>query len=112
MIVYVPATFDDHDYNPSWTGNNAYPTITIRGIFDSYKLAEAAAKDWNVDSYIILEKYCGDDDQFYEAFDIDYENHELAVWGVTCGRYTLNEVVEEIYSAVWDENRALGVTDW
>ena len=39
MYVYVPATFDSHDYRPSWTGNEYYATVTIRGIFDSIEKA-------------------------------------------------------------------------
>ena len=35
MTFYIPASFNDADYAPSWTGNRTYPTVTIRGIFDS-----------------------------------------------------------------------------
>lgn len=116
MLVYIPATFDDDDYRPSWTGNNSYPTVTIRGIFESYELAEAAAQNWKVDDYEILEHYVGycddDDDKTYEYFDIDYEEKSLNVWAVNSGYYKLNEIVDEEWSAVWDEDRALGVTDY
>ena len=59
MLVYVPAAFDDDDYGPSWTGNDTYPTVTIRGIFESYELAEAAAQNWKVDDYEIIEHQVG-----------------------------------------------------
>ena len=42
MIFYTPATFDDRDWRPSWTGNYEYPTVTIRGIFDSLEKANEA----------------------------------------------------------------------
>lgn len=116
MIVYAPATFDDDDYRPSWTGNDTYPTVTIRGIFESYELAEAAAQNWEVDDYIITEHRVGrcedDEDTVYENFDIDYEGKSLDVWAHDSGYYKLNEIVDEEWSAVWDENGALGVTDY
>ena len=113
MLVYIPATFEDEDYRPSWTGNNTYPTATIRGIFESYELAEAAAANWETDYNInILECYCGKDDENYNSFDIEYEDGSLGVWGTKHGYYTLNEIVDEEWSAVWDEDRALGVTDY
>jgi len=112
MLVYIPASFEDEDYRPSWTGNNTYPTVTIRGIFESYELAEAAASNWDIDDYTILERYCGEDDEEYNSFDIDYEDGSFGVWGVENGYYTLNEIVDEEWSAVWDEDRALGVTDY
>lgn len=34
-IYCIPAVRDNEDYTPSWTGNYTYPTISIRGIFDS-----------------------------------------------------------------------------
>jgi hypothetical protein len=113
MLVYIPATFEDEDYGPSWTGNNSYPTVTIRGIFESYELAEAAAANWKTDNYItIIECYCGEDDVTYNSFDIDYEGGSLGVWGAALGYYELNEIVDEEWSAVWDKDRALGVTDY
>jgi len=112
MLVYIPATFEDEDYRPSWTGNNTYPTVTIRGIFESYELAEAAASNWKVDDYTILEYCRGEDDEEYSSFDIDYENGSFDVWVAENGFYTLNEIVDEEWSAVWDKDRALGVTDY
>ena len=116
MLVYVPATFDDDDYRPSWTGNDTYPTVTIRGVFESYELAEAAAANWEVDDYIIQEHstsfYDDEDDERYEFFDIDYEDKSLSVYASSNGYYRLNEIVDEEWSAVWDEDRALGVTDY
>ena len=85
MLVYVPASFEEEDYRPSWTGNNTYPTVTIRGIFESYELAEAAASNWDIDDYTILECYCGEDDEEYSSFDIDYEGGSFGVWGVEHG---------------------------
>ena len=116
MLVYVPATFEDDDYRPSWTGNNAYPTVTIRGIFESYELAEAAAANWEVDDYEILEHHVGyvgeDDNKIYKHFNIDYEEETLSIWVCDNGYYDLNEIVDEEWSAVWDEDRAIGVTDY
>lgn len=113
MLVYIPATFEDEDYRPSWTGNYTYKTVTIRGIFESYELAEAAASNWDIDNYTILERYCGEDDESYSSFDIDYLYGRFEVWGDSeSGYYNLNEIVDEEWSAVYDEEQTLGVTDY
>lgn len=43
-IYYIPAVRDNEDYTPSWTGNYTYPTISIRGIFDSEEKAKESIK--------------------------------------------------------------------
>lgn len=113
-VYFVPASFEDEDYRPSWTGNNSYPTVTIRGIFDTYEKALKAVHGWECeDTCEILERYCGDDDEIVEYFDIDYQDMELGVWkGDEHSCYKLNKIVNEDWSAVYDEEGALGVTDW
>lgn len=117
MLVYIPVSYDDSDYRPSWTGNNTYPTVTIRGIFDSEEKALASVKGWHCeDDYDIETRYFEDDDGeelFFDSFDIDYEDKHLYLWGRNGnGDYKLNEVVDEDWSAVWDEHGYLGVTDY
>lgn len=116
MTFYIPASFDDDDYAPSWTGNQSYPTVTIRGIFDTMEKATQALKGWNfADTCEILERDINDDNlPDNPVFSIDYYgNHGLAIWwSDKYGRYELNEIVNEEYSAVYDENGDLGVTDW
>ena len=111
MIIYIPASFCDEDYAPSWTGNNAYPTVTIRGIFDSEELAMKAIKNWQCedDCNIVVREM---ENKNAGCFRIDYENAYLSVWEDKYGEYGLNEVVNEEYSAVWDEFQQLGVTDY
>ena len=113
MIFYIPASFDDEDYRPSWTGNYTYPTITIRGIFDSREKAEKSIEDWRC-SYDceILERYI-DDDIVATRFDIDYQNKDFDIYvDKNYGKYRLNEIVDEDYSAVYDEEQMLGVYDY
>lgn len=118
MTVYIPASYEDEDYRPSWTGNSTYPTVTIRGIFDSYEKAEHSIKGWACkDDYVIEERYFEDDDGeelYFDSFDIDYDDKYLYVWGKENGNgyYKLNEVTDEDYSAVYDEHGQLGVTDY
>ena len=111
MIIYIPASFCDEDYTPSWTGNSAYPTVTIRGIFDSEELAMKAIKNWHCedDCNILVREI---ENENAECFRIDYENGCFSVWEDKYGEYGLNEVVDEEYSAVWDEFHQLGVTDY
>ena len=111
MIIYIPASFCDEDYTPSWTGNNAYPTVTIRGIFDSEELAMKAIKNWHCedDCNILVREI---ESENAERFRIDYEDGCFSVWEDKYGEYGLNEVVDEEYSAVWDEFQQLGVTDY
>lgn len=119
MMIYIPASFDEHDYRPSWTGNNAYPTVTIRGIFDSEIKAKIALKKWHcLRDYEILERWI-DDDELPEnldkiSFDISLEETYLYIWlnKDGNGEYKLNEIVYEGWSAVYDENGALGVSDY
>lgn len=117
MTVYIPTSYDDYDYRPSWTGNCTYPTVTIRGIFDSEEKAIAAVKGWHCEDDCRIEtRYFEDDDGeelFFDCFDIDFEGGYLYVWGKEeYGEYELNEIVDEEYSAVWDEKGQLGVTDY
>lgn len=111
MIIYVPVSFCDEDYRPSWTGNNTYSTATIRGIFDSEKLAIESIKGWNCeDDCDILVREIENDKA--ECFDIDYEDGYFSVYEYEHGSYKLNKIVDEEYSAVWDAFHQLGVTDW
>lgn len=117
MTVYVPASFDDNDYRPSWTGNNTYPTVTIRGIFDSIEKAEAAVEGWACEGdYTIktFDLYDEDEDKelYYSRFSIDYDGSLYVFGDDKWGAYALNEIVDEPYSAVYDEDGDLGVTDY
>ena len=111
MIIYIPVSFCDEDYTPSWTGNNAYATVTIRGIFDSKELAMRAIKNWQCadDCNILVREI---ENKNAKCFRIDYEDGCFSVWEDKYGGYGLNEVVDEEYSAVWDEFQQLGVTDY
>lgn len=111
MIIYIPASFCDEDYAPSWTGNNTYPTVTIRGIFDSEKLAIEAIEGWRYedDCNILVREI---ENENAACFCIDYEDAYFSVYEDKYGEYGLNEVVDEEYSAVWDEFRRLGITDY
>ena len=133
MIFYIPYVTDEHDYSPSWTGNTAYPTITIRGIFTSKDLAYASITDWKYEyyDYDIMEYYIDDEyiedyflDKYEEdeeeretkeikAFNIDYENHTLTLFiDNEHGYYETDKIYNEDYSAVYDEHGYLGVTDY
>ena len=114
MLYYVPATFEENDYRPSWTGNSCYSTVTIRGIFDTYEKAEDAAKNWDCDNYCTINTFDieEEDDEEEATFDFDYDGGHLCIWKENCGYYKLNEIVDEDYSAVYDEYGQLGVTDY
>lgn len=120
-IYYIPAVRDNEDYTPSWTGNYTYPTISIRGIFDSEEKAKESIKGWRYedsDDIVIITYYFepNEEDNSQEepkAFNINYDYKELTLEPDNeYGDYKINEVVNEEYSAVWDEDGALGVTDW
>lgn len=120
-IYYIPAVRNDEDYEPSWTGNNAYPTISIRGIFDSEEKAKENIKGWryeNSDDIEIIEYYFEPDEEDNsqeetKAFNINYDYKELTlIPDNEHGYYEINEIVDESYSEVWDEDGALGVTDY
>jgi hypothetical protein len=116
MTFYIPASFDDANYAPSWTGNYTYPTVTIRGIFNSMEKATRALEGWNfADTCNILERNIDDDNlPDNPVFSIDYYgDYGLAIWwSDKYGSYGLNEIVDEAYSAVYDKNGDLGVTDY
>lgn len=109
MIIYVPVHFEAQDYRPSWTGNNCYPTVAIRGIFDSEEKAIKATDNWQYENDYDIEIREIEEDA--ESFNIDYDGY-LAVWSSDCGDYDLNVVVDENYSAVYDEHGWLGVSDY
>lgn len=110
MKVYIPASFCEEDYTPSWTGNYAYPTVTIRGIFESSEKAERSIKNWNRASDCMILVREVDDGSL--SFNIDLEEDYLSVQAIKHGEYGLNKIVDEEYSAVYDENGDLGVNDW
>ena len=128
MVFYIPYVTDEHDYSPSRTGNTAYPTITIRGIFTSKDLAYASITDWKYEyyDYDIMEYYiddecieehfsdCEDDEEKeIKAFDIDYEEKELTLFiNNEHGYYEIDKTYNEDYSAAYDEHGYLGVTDY
>ena len=116
MTVYIPATFDDNDWRPSWTGNYGYPTVTIRGIFDSLEKANEAISNWEYrNDYEILEREVNNIPENYEGkilFAIDYYEAYLDIDFTEYGCYELNKVVDEDYSALWDERGYLGVEDY
>jgi hypothetical protein len=110
MTVYIPASFCEEDYRPSWTGNYTYSTVTIRGIFDSLEKAEQAIENWScADDCTILEREVSDESS---SFDISLDEDSFTVWTAERGYYGLNEIVDEEYSAIYDENQDLGVNDW
>lgn len=110
MFIYIPTHYEDDDVRPSWTGNNTYPTLAIRGIFDSEEKAIKAVKNWQYeDDYDIEVKEIEDENA--ECFCIDYDGY-LSVWSSNYGEYDLNEVVDEDFSAVYDEFGQLGVSDY
>lgn len=113
MTFYIPASFEDQDSRPSWTGNYTYPTVTIRGIFDSREKAEKSIEDWQCsDECGILERYV-DDDIIATKFGIDYRDKYFDIYvDEDYGEYNLNEIVDEDYSAVYDEEQNLGVYDY
>lgn len=117
MTVYVPVSYTEDDYRPSWTGNYTHSTATIRGIFDSMEKAEASIEGWDCadDYHVETFHLTGEDEEelFYSRFYIDYDDHYLYVFGDDkWGIYALNEIVDEEYSTVYVEEGDLGVTDW
>lgn len=74
MMYYIPAIRDDEDYGPSWTGNYSYPTISIRGIFDSREKAEESIHNWRYENSSDIEiiKY------WFEADEAE-ENQQLSI---------------------------------
>lgn len=109
MFIYVPTHYESRDYRPSWTGNNWYPTATIRGIFDSEEKAIKAVDNWQYEDDYDMEIREVEDNA--ESFDIDYDSY-LSIWGSDCGDYDLNIVVDEDFSAVYDKYGWLGVSDY
>ena len=118
MTFYTPATFDDRDWRPSWTGNYEYPTVTIRGIFDTLEKANEALNSWGCQNDCeIIEHYFEDYPEDYPEgkdirFSIDYQDAYLTIYFDEHGSYGLNEVIDEEYSACWDEHGYLGVEDY
>lgn len=122
-VYYVPAICED-SYAPSWTGNSTYPIIAIRGIFDSEEKAKESIKGWQYednDNIVIITCYFEPDEENEEdndqenpkAFNINYDYKELTLMPDNeHGYYEINGIVDESYSEVWDEDGALGVTDW
>jgi hypothetical protein len=112
MIIYAPAHFEERDYRPSWIGNNWYPTATIRGIFDSEEKAIEALKDWEyMEDYDMLIRDIEEEEEI-TSFDIDYDDGYLYIWSCVSGDYNLNEIVDESYSAVYDPEHLIGVSDY
>lgn len=109
MIIYVPAHYEERDYRPSWTGNNWYPTVTIRGIFDSEEKAKKAVDNWQYKDDYRME--IREIEETAESFNIDYDSY-LTIWESDSGDYDLNKVADEDYSAVYDEHDWLGVSDY
>lgn len=70
-----------------------------------------AIKDWccKDDCNILVKEI---ENENAECFCIDYEDAYLSVWEDKHGEYKLNEIVDEEYSAVWDEFQQIGVTDY
>lgn len=130
MVFYVPTHFEKDDYAPSWTGNYKYDTISIRGIFDSMEKAEAEAnnKNWRYNNnYTILTFSIEDEEEDDEEeddeeeedekeesinFNIDYSDKTPFLSIEINGKYSLNNVIDEAYSAVYDPKQNLGVTDY
>lgn len=120
MVFYVPTHFEKDDYAPSWTGNYKYDTISIRGIFDSMEKAEAEAnnKNWRYNNnYTILTFSTEDEEEDGEEgepinFNIDYSDKTPFLSIEINGKYSLNNVTDEAYSAVYDPEQSLGVTDY
>ena len=119
MVYYIPAVRDDENYAPSWTGNYSYPTISIRGIFDSREKAEESIHNWryeNSSDIEIIEEYWFEEDEEDEAeekptaFNIDYSYGDLTLY--EGNYYKVNECYNEEYSALWDANRTLGFCDY
>lgn len=112
MILYIPASYNEADYTPSWTGNYAYPTVTIRGIFDSEEKALSAVRGWNKADDYVMETFYGH--KIEKSYRIDYEDKILRVIGLNdkSGDYQINTIVDEPYSEVYDEDGDLGVFDW
>lgn len=114
MIVYVPTYFDECNYEPSWTGNHYYPTVTIRGIFDSLDKAEKAIEDWiyKEECAILIREIDEEEENEIKGFDLDYSNHVLEIIVNNYCTYKLNEIITESWSAVYDEEGLLGVSDY
>lgn len=112
MMYYIPAVRDDNNYAPSWTGNYSYPTISIRGIFDSREKAEESIHNWqyeNSDDIEIIE-YWFESDEIPDAFDIYYSYKNLTL--EKGYDYKVNECYDEEYSELWDANHTLGFCDY
>lgn len=112
MMYYIPAVRDDNNYAPSWTGNYSYPTISIRGIFDSREKAEESIHNWRYENSSDIEiiEYWFESDEVLDAFNIDYSYRNLTL-EEGCD-YKVNECYDEEYSELWDANRTLGFCDY
>lgn len=118
MYVYIPSHYVKKNYAPSWTGNFYYPTMAIRGIFDSLEKATKSIENWRYKyDYEILERWI-DTENINNVekltFDIQLEEDYLYVNIVSNdnGDYVINELVDEDYSVYYDENNYLGVIDY
>lgn len=120
MYIYMPVSFDPRDYRPSWTGNYTYATATIRGFFSTQEKAEAAIRGWDCENDCDIRQLYFDseyvDDFSPQSFDISlkgtYYVEVVPYEDPTEGDYKIDEIVNEPYSAVYDPDCALGVTDY
>ena len=114
MIVYVPTYYDECNCAPSWMGNYCYPTVTIRGIFDSAEKAERAIENWRYKQECRVEVRELDitEDEKIEGMEINYDSHVLEIIIGNYCDYELNKEYDEPYSAVYDKEGYLGVSDY
>lgn len=118
MYVYIPSHYVKKNYAPSWTGNFYYPTMTIRGIFDSLEKATKSIENWKYKyDCKILERWIDIENiNNVEKLTFDIQLIEdylyINIASNDNGDYVINELVDEDYSVYYDKNNYLGVIDY
>lgn len=121
---YLVYFIDEEDTSVSWTGNYAYVTATIRGIFSSYEKAKDAANTWKVEEYysdsiMISERFYDIDKNF---FAMNLNEDGLSVHAIDDKKvneydniFELDKIYHEddhYHDLIYDKKRTLGFEDY
>ena len=117
MTVYVPTYYESDSTAPSWTGNYNYPIVAIRGVFSSKEEAKKSIRGWRYENqYFEMEVFEFDErcekDSSLTTFFLDFDGWEMSILPDKYGKYALDEIVNEEYSAYYDEYERLGNEDF
>lgn len=77
MKVYVVYAYDDEDYSAGYTGNYAYATSHLIGVFDSKEKAEAVMNDKEIREEM-------------DMLEVELNATNVVPMDIECGHYNYN----------------------